>query len=85
VKARPNLRFIGLNVDDTTANAKAFVKKYGWKWPSIKDPERKLEAKLGGSYQPFIALINPKGEIAGRFVGPGKASDWQRLLDRARR
>jgi hypothetical protein len=71
-------------VADSVKDAKAFVKKYGWKFPSIKDPERKLEARLGGSYQPFIALIDPKGEIAGRFVGPGDASDWQGLIDEAR-
>lgn len=80
VRAHPKLRFVGVNVEDTVAGARAYVKRYRWSWPSLRDPDRDLEARLGVLFQPVVVVIDPRGRIAGIHVGRGSAADWEQLL-----
>jgi hypothetical protein len=84
VKSHPEARFIGIDVDDTVANARAHTKRYGWTWPSLQDPNRTLAGKLGAAWQPVVVLVSPSGEIAGVHLGPGTAKAWGELLRDAR-
>jgi hypothetical protein len=47
-------RFLGLNAADTRPTARAFLKRYGWTWPSISDPQRRLARRFRVDYQPVI-------------------------------
>ena len=49
--------FLGLNAADTNPTARAFLKRYGWRWPSISDPQRTLARRFGANYQPAVLLI----------------------------
>lgn len=72
-------RFLGLNTDDTNADARAFLKRYGWKWPSIADPKRKLSRRFGATYQPAVLLVDAKGRFVGGFQGRGTPARWNNL------
>ncbi len=71
--------FLGLNASDTNARARAFLRRYGWTWPSIKDPQRRISVRLGATYQPAIILIDAKGQFVGGFQGRGTPARWNKL------
>jgi hypothetical protein len=73
---------VGLNVADTPETATAFLEEKGWDWPQIQDPGRELARELGASYQPFVALLDERGEIVATFDGGGEEADWEDLLKR---
>lgn len=71
--------FLGLNAADTNPRARAFLKRYGWTWPSISDPQRTLARRFGATYQPAVILIDARGRIVGGFQGAGTAARWSAL------
>lgn len=71
--------FLGLNAADTPAGATAFLKRYGWTWPSIRDPERKLARRFGATYQPAFILIDARGRYVDGFQSGGTPARWNAL------
>lgn len=78
------LRFLGLNAADTPAGAKAFVRRYGWTWPSLRDPQRALARRFDATYQPAFILVDAQGRVVGGFQGAGSAARWDALVARLR-
>lgn len=58
-----------------------FVERYGWEWPSIRDPERRLARSLGADYQPHVFVIDPEGRLVGAFEGGGDEATWESLAE----
>ena len=58
------------------------VKEFGWTWPSIQDPERRLSKQLGSDYQPYVAVIDADGNIVATFDGGGDEATWEALVER---
>jgi len=77
-------RFLGLNAADTPPNARAFLKRYGWTWPSISDPQRSLARRFGVQYQPAVILIDAKGRFVAGFEGYGTPARWNELRNKLR-
>jgi hypothetical protein len=61
-----------------------FLKKYGWTWPSIADPQRTFSRRLGASYQPAVILVDAKGRFVGGFEGRGTPALWDNLKRKLR-
>jgi len=76
--------FLGLNAADTNPTARAFLKRYGWTWPSISDPQRTLARRFGADYQPAVLLIDAKGRFVGGFQGRGTPALWNELKRKLR-
>lgn len=79
-KTHPQIAFVGLDVVDRPDEGRAFVRRYGWDWPSIQDPRRQRAKALGAEFQPHIIAIDAEGRIAGRHAGRGDAVAWERLV-----
>ena len=47
VAAHPEVNFVGINFQDTPSGAKQFYDRYGWKFPSIGDPQGDLSFSFG--------------------------------------
>ena len=77
-------RFLGLNAADTNPTARAFLKRYGWTWPSISDPRRTLARRFGVTYQPAVLLIDEKGRFVAGFEGAGTPTRWNSLKRKLR-
>lgn len=77
-------RFLGLNAADTNANARAFLKRYGWTWPSIVDPTRTLARRFGADYQPAVFLIDARGRFVAGLQGRGTPALWNDLKRKLR-
>ena len=82
VKDHPELEFVGLDAADTPDRGRAFVKEFGWTWPSIQDPARRLSKQLGSDYQPYVAVIDADGNIVATFDGGGDEATWEALVER---
>ncbi len=60
------------------------MRKHGWTWPSIRDPQRARARALGATYQPAFILLDAQGRIVGGFQGGGSPARWSALLARLR-
>lgn len=77
------VRFIGLNVQDSRRPARAFVRRFGLRFPHLVDPNATLAAKLGVFGVPTVILVDPRGRIAAKLVGKQREAafvEYLRLL-----
>jgi hypothetical protein len=81
-KQGKRLRFLGLNTVDDVASGLGFQRRYGWTWPSLRDPERKLAQRFGATYQPAFILVDARGRVVGGFQAAGTPARWDALVSR---
>ena len=66
--------FLGVDVHDSPANALAFARDAGIKYPSLNDPGYAVALTLGVavpiSGTPTTVLVDPTGHVAGAVFGP---------------
>lgn len=75
----PELQALGINVADNAEHARDFVEEFGWTFPSLVDPDRRIAAQLGASYQPVYALLDADGNLVARTLS-GTPSGWAAML-----
>ena len=78
---RGELRFLGVDVEDTRADARAFVRRYGLNYPNIFDAKAALAGKLGFFGLPTAYLIDRRGRIAAKLVGRQKEATLRAGLE----
>lgn len=76
-KQTKGVTFVGIDVQDNAADAKAFYKKHRWTFASIDDPKRERQRKLGLPGQPSTVFVNRKGDIVSRIIGPGTEKQFK--------
>jgi thiol-disulfide isomerase/thioredoxin len=66
--------FLGVDVHDSPANALAFTRDVGIKYPSLNDPGYAVALTLGNavpiSGTPTTVVVDPTGHVAGAIFGP---------------
>lgn len=70
--ADDGVRFVGVNIRDENATAKAFERRHGVTYPSIDDQAGSLLTrfrKLVPQTPPTTLLLDRDGRIAARFIG----------------
>jgi thiol-disulfide isomerase/thioredoxin len=81
VADRPDVAFIGLDVNDDDGAARDFVEKYEWTHPSIRDPKGELASELNLQGLPTTVYVWPDGRLAGRSLGEVTYEDLQSVAD----
>lgn len=66
---RARVRFLGIDVEDSRADAERFIRRYGLGYPNIFDPKAGLAGRLGFFGLPTAYLVDDRGRIAARLVG----------------
>lgn len=56
------------------------MRRYGWDWPQLFDPERARAKALGATWQPAVFVIDPRGHIVSMYTGAGHEVIWTTLL-----
>jgi len=78
------VQFVGVDVEDNTASAKAYMQQYGLPYPSLKDPGDLIAAEFNQlipvSALPSTLVISPDGKIAGRVIGAASVQGLRRLI-----
>ena len=69
---RQQIRFLGIDVEDTRGDARRFIRRYGLGYPNVFDRKAALAGKLGFFGLPTAYLIDRQGRIAAKLVGRQK-------------
>ena len=79
-----DVEFLGLNTRDGLAAAKAFNTRFKTSYPSIQDKDGQLTlvfGNLGPAATPSTMILDSKGRVAARILGPTTQSQLRVLLD----
>lgn len=83
--AAAGVRFVGIDVRDNRAAARAFVRRYGLGYPSLFDPDGRLLLAFRGTVPtqavPSTVVIDADGAIAARVIGRVEYRTLRGLLD----
>jgi cytochrome c biogenesis protein CcmG, thiol:disulfide interchange protein DsbE len=77
---RREIRFLGIDVEDTRGDAGRFVRRYGLGYPSVFDRKASMAEKLGFFGLPTAYLVDRHGRIAAKLVGKQKEQTLRDLL-----
>jgi thiol-disulfide isomerase/thioredoxin len=69
VKAHPEAGFVGVNFSDTQDDARGFYEKYGWRFPSVFDPDGRVAGDLGLQGTPTTIFLDAEHREVSRVVG----------------
>jgi thiol-disulfide isomerase/thioredoxin len=76
--------FVGIDEADTTSAGRAFATSAGMTYPSLVDPQGTLLSKLKMLPQmgiPSTLVLDNRGRIAARVIGPTTAAELKQVLD----
>jgi thiol-disulfide isomerase/thioredoxin len=76
------VRFLGIDVLDARPSARAFVREFGWPYPSLYDPAGRIRDRLGLVGQPATLLYDAEGRLVETHVGPITAEQLAAELER---
>jgi thiol-disulfide isomerase/thioredoxin len=73
-------RLVGVDWSDARSGASAFVRRFGWNFPVLRDGE----GTVGNSYElavlPTTFVLNPSGRIVRTLRGPQTEASWRQAL-----
>ncbi len=76
---------VGVNWSDPSpASARAFVRRFGWTFPNLRDPEELSGQKYGVSGLPTTFAIDAQGRIRATLRGPQTVASLAHALALAR-
>ena len=78
------MEFLGLNTRDGLAAAKAFNTRFKTSYPSIQDKDGQLTlvfGNLGPAATPSTMILDSKGRVAARILGPTTQSQLRVVLE----
>ena len=70
------VQFLGVDILDAREPARDFIRRFGWPYPSVFDPDDAIKTDLGYLGQPVTLVYDRGGEVAFDWVG---AIDAERL------
>ena len=75
------VEFVGIQVQDTAADAMRFLQAHGATYPAGLDPTLKIANRFGFKGTPYTVVINKRGEIVKRLHGRADEKALARVLD----
>jgi len=70
------VRFLGIDVEDSRGDARAFMRRYGLGYPSIFDRTASIAGRLGFFGLPTAYLVDYRGHVAARLIGKQRESTY---------
>lgn len=61
--------FFGVDFQDTEADARSFYRRYGWRFPSVFDPDGRIADRLGLQGTPTTIFLDAGHREVARIVG----------------
>lgn len=72
---------VGVQVQDTPADALRFLRAHGATYPAGLDPRLTIANRFGVKGTPYTVVINRRGEMVARIRGRGGEASLARVLD----
>lgn len=76
-----NVELLAVHVQDTAADARAFVRTNRVGYPVALDPRLTMGNGYGFKGTPYTVVVDRKGEIVARIVGESAVTKLPRILD----
>ena len=77
------VQFVGVDIEDQPAPARAFIQRFGWTYPSVADPQREIQRGYGLLGQPDTIVYDAAGRETWRRSGPVATNDLQAAIEAA--
>lgn len=74
---------VGIDYTDQEGSARAFIRKYGWTFPVLSDPDGIYGARYGFSGLPTAVVLDRNGGISATLRGPQSLGDFRQALREA--
>lgn len=76
------VEFVGVQVQDTPADARKFLRAHRASYLAGLDPDLRIANRFGFKDAPETVVISRKGEIAARLSGPSSEAELAKAIDR---
>ena len=73
----------GVNCSESQTKAKAFVDKYGYKFPQLLDRDGSVQTRYQITAIPTVFIVDKKGNISAHLVGGRSEAELVAALERA--
>ena len=81
-KYKPSgVELVGIQVQDTVADAQRFLKAHGATYPAGLDPRLTIARRFGFKGTPYTVIISKRGEVVTRIPGVADEARLARALD----
>jgi thiol-disulfide isomerase/thioredoxin len=77
------VQFLGVDIIDYVQPARAFIRKYGWPYPSVFDPKGAIRDDLGFIGQPVTLIFDATGRKVHSRSGPIPEEELRRAIEDA--
>lgn len=74
---------VGIDYTDQEESARSFIRRYGWKFPVLSDPDGIYGAHFGFSGLPTAIVLDPDGGVSATLRGPQSLADFRQALREA--
>ena len=71
---------LGVDVLDVESDARAFARRYGLTYPSVRDGDGSTRKSFGVGGQPETIVVDRRGRIAETVRGPVTDAQLRRIL-----
>jgi cytochrome c biogenesis protein CcmG, thiol:disulfide interchange protein DsbE len=78
--ARPDVRFIGVDIAEDAAKARDFLTELGITFDQYLDDRGELTDALGTAVLPVTLVVDADGKVAAEHIGPMSVDDLQRAI-----
>ena len=80
--ASKGVRFLGVDIRDTPAAARAHVDEFGVTYPSVSDPYSVIASKYRVRLVPTTLVLDRRGRVAYQITSVTHEADLVRILDK---
>jgi cytochrome c biogenesis protein CcmG, thiol:disulfide interchange protein DsbE len=74
------LQLVSVDTGDNASDARSFIRRYGWTFPVLRDPNNTVGDRYGIAGLPTTFVLNGRGQIVARLVGPQTSAELERAL-----
>jgi cytochrome c biogenesis protein CcmG/thiol:disulfide interchange protein DsbE len=67
---RDRVAVVGVSYTDNAPGARKFLRRYGWTFPNLSDPEGLAGSRYGLVGLPVTVILDSDGRIAAQLRGP---------------
>jgi thiol-disulfide isomerase/thioredoxin len=71
---------VGVAIDSPSKDAQSFIRKHGWRYPIVSRHCCDLVNRYGVTYFPTTVVVDRRGQVVDRLVGPQSVARLQAEL-----
>lgn len=76
-----DVEVIGVHVNDTAADARAWRRRYKQTYPAALDPGARIATRFGFKRAPYTVVIDKKGEMVARIHGSADEARLGKIIE----